>query len=327
MALSTQKRTYLDFEEPIAELEGQIESLKQSKVGSAVDISKEIELLTTKNEQLTKSIYAKLSAWQINKVARHPNRPYTMDYVNAIFTDFQELHGDRHFADDRSIVGGLARFHGQSCMVIGQQKGRDTKERTMRNFGMSSPEGYRKALRLMKLAEKFNLPIFTFVDTPGAYPGVGAEERNQSEAIGRNIFEMSMLKVPVLTTIIGEGGSGGALGLSVCDHLAMLQYSVYSVISPEGCASILWKTAEKAPEAAEALCLTADKLLPLGLVDSILEEPLGGAHRNAEQIAATVDAHLQQVLKELQAMSLDELLDRRYKRLMSYGRFQDDGKK
>lgn len=327
MALSTQKRTYLDFEEPIAELEGQIESLKQSKVGSAVDISKEIELLTTKNEQLTKSIYAKLSAWQINKVARHPNRPYTMDYVNAIFTDFQELHGDRHFADDRSIVGGLARFHGQSCMVIGQQKGRDTKERTMRNFGMSSPEGYRKALRLMKLAEKFNLPIFTFVDTPGAYPGVGAEERNQSEAIGRNIFEMSMLKVPVLTTIIGEGGSGGALGLSVCDHLAMLQYSVYSVISPEGCASILWKTAEKAPEAAEALCLTAEKLLPLGLVDSILEEPLGGAHRNAEQMAATVDAHLQQVLKELQAMSLDELLDRRYKRLMSYGRFQDDGKK
>lgn len=327
MALNTQKRTYLDFEEPIAELEGQIESLKQSKVGSAVDISKEIEQLTSKNEQLTKNIYTKLTAWEINKVARHPNRPYTMDYVNALFTDFQEMHGDRHYADDLSIVGGLARFNGQACMVIGQQKGRDTKERAMRNFGMSNPEGYRKALRLMKLADKFSLPIFTFVDTPGAYPGIGAEERNQSEAIGRNIYEMSVLKVPVITTIIGEGGSGGALGLSVCDHLAMLQYSVYSVISPEGCASILWKTSEKAPQAAEALCNTAEKLQPLGLVDAILEEPLGAAHRNPEQMATTVGAHLQQVLEELQAMSLEALLERRYQRLMSYGRFQDAAKK
>jgi len=327
MALNTQKRTYLDFEEPIAELEGQIESLKQSKVGSAVDISKEIEQLTSKNEQLTKNIYTKLTAWEINKVARHPNRPYTMDYVNTLFTDFQEMHGDRHYADDLSIVGGLARFNGQACMVIGQQKGRDTKERAMRNFGMSNPEGYRKALRLMKLADKFSLPIFTFVDTPGAYPGIGAEERNQSEAIGRNIYEMSVLKVPVITTIIGEGGSGGALGLSVCDHLAMLQYSVYSVISPEGCASILWKTSEKAPQAAEALCNTAEKLQPLGLVDAILEEPLGAAHRNPEQMATTVGAHLQQVLEELQAMSLEALLERRYQRLMSYGRFQDAAKK
>ncbi|MGL4668313.1 MAG: acetyl-CoA carboxylase carboxyltransferase subunit alpha [Saezia sp.] len=327
MALITQKRTYLDFEAPIAEMEGQIEDLKLSKIGSVVDISKEIEQLSKKTEQLTKSIYSKLTAWEINKVARHANRPYTMDYVNAIFTDFQEMHGDRHYADDLSIVGGLARFHGKACMVIGQQKGRDTKERAMRNFGMSSPEGYRKALRLMKLAEKFSLPIFTFVDTPGAYPGVGAEERNQSEAIGRNIYEMSLLKVPVMTTIIGEGGSGGALGLSVCDYLTMLQYSVYSVISPEGCASILWKTSDKAPEAAEALCLTAAKLKPLGLIDSILDEPLGAAHRNPEQMAATLDAHLQRVLKELEAMSLDDLLARRYERLMSYGRFQDVGKK
>lgn len=327
MNTNSQKRTYLDFEEPIAELEGQIESLKQSKVGSAVDISKEIEQLTKKNEQLTKNIYSKLTAWEVNKVARHPNRPYALDYINAIFTDFVEMHGDRHYADDLSIVGGLARFHGQACMVIGQQKGRDTKERAMRNFGMSNPEGYRKALRLMKLAEKFNLPIFTFVDTPGAYPGVGAEERNQSEAIGRNIYEMSLLQVPVITTIIGEGGSGGALGLSVCDHLGMLQYSVYSVISPEGCASILWKTSEKAPQAAEALCGTADKLMPLGLIDSILEEPLGAAHRDAPKMIATVDAHLQTVLKELKAMSLEDLLARRYQRLMSYGRFQDEGKK
>lgn len=321
------KKTFLDFEQPIAVLEGKIEELRQVQSGSAVNISEEIQQLSKKSQQLTKDIYSKLTAWQINKIARHPDRPYTLDYVRFLFTDFQELHGDRHFADDLSIVGGLARFNGQACMVIGHQKGRDTKERTMRNFGMSRPEGYRKALRLMKLAEKFGLPVFTFVDTPGAYPGVGAEERSQSEAIGRNIFEMAQLEVPIITTIIGEGGSGGALAISVCDQLIMLQYSVYSVISPEGCASILWKTADNAPQAAEALCITANKLQPLGLVDTIIEEPLGGAHRDPQAMANALKEGLADALRQLQNLDTEALLNRRYERLMSYGRFKDTLKK
>ncbi|HET6786705.1 MAG TPA: acetyl-CoA carboxylase carboxyltransferase subunit alpha, partial [Aquabacterium sp.] len=277
------KRHFLEFEQLIAELETKIEELRYVQSESAVDISEEIDRLSKKSTQLTKDIYANLSPWQVTQIARHPQRPYTLDYVNELFTDFQEMHGDRHFSDDLSIVGGLARFNGQACMVLGHQKGRDTKERAARNFGMSRPEGYRKALRLMKTAEKFGLPVFTFVDTPGAYPGIGAEERNQSEAIGRNIFEMARLEVPIITTIIGEGGSGGALAISVADQVLMLQYSVYSVISPEGCASILWKTSDKASDAAEALGITAHRLKALGLVDKIISEPVGGAHRDHKQ--------------------------------------------
>ncbi|MFZ5541061.1 MAG: acetyl-CoA carboxylase carboxyltransferase subunit alpha, partial [Pseudomonadota bacterium] len=264
------KTTFLDFEQPIAELETKIEELRFVQDDSAVDISEEIERLQKKSQALLKDIYAKLTPWQVAQLARHPQRPYTLDYVNDIFTDFHELHGDRHFADDLSIVGGMARFNGQPVMVLGHQKGRDTKERTLRNFGMTKPEGYRKALRLMKLAEKFGLPIFTFVDTPGAYPGIDAEERGQSEAIGHNLYAMSQLKVPIIATIIGEGGSGGALAIAVADHVLMLQYATYSVISPEGCASILWKSATKAPEAAEALGLTAHRLKALGLIDKIV---------------------------------------------------------
>ncbi|TXC66115.1 acetyl-CoA carboxylase carboxyltransferase subunit alpha [Piscinibacter aquaticus] len=267
------KRHFLEFEQPVAELESKIEELRYVQSESAVDISEEIDRLSKKSLQLTKDIYANLTPWQVTQIARHPQRPYTLDYVAEIFTDFQELHGDRHYADDLSIVGGLARFNGQPCMVLGHQKGRDTKERAARNFGMSRPEGYRKALRLMKLAEKFGLPVFTFVDTPGAYPGIGAEERGQSEAIGRNIFEMAQLEVPIICTIIGEGGSGGALAISVGDQTLMLQYSIYSVISPEGCASILWKTAERASDAAEALGVTAHRLKALQLVDKIVNEP------------------------------------------------------
>ncbi|MCX7742141.1 MAG: acetyl-CoA carboxylase carboxyltransferase subunit alpha, partial [Tepidimonas sp.] len=270
------KRHFLDFEQPIAELEAKIDELRYVQNESAVDISEEIERLSQKSLQLTKDIYSKLTPWQVTKIARHSDRPYTLDYVREIFTHWTELHGDRHFADDASIVAGLARFNGQPCAVVGHQKGRDTKERALRNFGMTKPEGYRKALRVMKLAEKFRLPIFTFVDTPGAYPGIDAEERNQSEAIGRNIFEMAQLEVPIISTIIGEGGSGGALAIAVADQVLMLQYAVYSVISPEGCASILWKTADKAPEAAEALGITAHRLKALGLVDKIVNEPVGG---------------------------------------------------
>ena len=264
-----------------------------------------------------------MTPWQITKIARHPERPYTLDYVNELFTDFVELHGDRHFADDLSIVGGLARFNGNACMVLGQQKGRDTKERGLRNFGMSKPEGYRKALRLMKTAEKFKLPVFTFVDTPGAYPGIDAEERGQSEAIGRNIFEMAQLEVPIITTIIGEGGSGGALAISVADQVLMLQYSVYSVISPEGCASILWKTAERAEDAAEALGITAHRLKALGLVDKIVSEPVGGAHRDPKQMAAFLKRALNDAWRQLADLKPKELQDRRYERLNSYGRFND----
>ena len=317
------KRTFLDFEQPVAELEAKIEELRYVQSESAVDITDEIEQLTKKSQQLTKDIYSDLSPWQVTKISRHPERPYTLDYIGAIFTDFVELHGDRHFADDQSIVGGLARFNGQACMVLGHQKGRDTKERALRNFGMSKPEGYRKALRLMKTAEKFKLPVFTFVDTPGAYPGIDAEERGQSEAIGRNIFEMAQLEVPIIATIIGEGGSGGALAISVADQVLMLQYSVYSVISPEGCASILWKTGEKAELAAEALGITAHRLKALNLVDKIVNEPVGGAHRDPDQMAAFLKRALADAWRQVADLKVKELLDRRYERLQSYGRFTD----
>ena len=317
------KKHFLDFEQPVAELETKIEELRYVQNESAVDISDEIERLSKKSLQLTKDIYSSLTPWQVTQIARHPQRPYTLDYVNEIFTEFQELHGDRHFADDQSIVGGLARFNGQACMVLGHQKGRDTRERGQRNFGMSRPEGYRKALRLMKLAEKFDLPIFTFVDTPGAYPGIGAEERGQSEAIGRYIFEMAQLEVPIIVTIIGEGGSGGALAISVGDQLLMLQYSSYSVISPEGCASILWKTSERASDAAEALGITALRLKALGLVDKIVNEPVGGGHRDIKQMAAQLKRALSDALRQVSDLSTKELLNRRYERLQSYGRFTD----
>ncbi len=317
------KRHFLDFEQPVAELESKIEELRYVQSESAVDISEEIDRLSKKSLQLTKDIYASLTPWQVTQIARHPQRPYTLDYIAEIFTDFQELHGDRHFADDLSIVGGLARFNGQPCMVLGHQKGRDTKERGARNFGMSRPEGYRKALRLMKLAEKFGLPVFTFVDTPGAYPGIGAEERGQSEAIGRNIFEMAQLEVPIICTIIGEGGSGGALAISVGDQTLMLQYSIYSVISPEGCASILWKTAERASDAAEALGVTAHRLKALQLIDKIVNEPVGGGHRDTKQMASFLKRALSDALRQVADLKPKELLQRRYERLQAYGRFGD----
>ena len=317
------KKTFLDFEQPIAELEGKIEELRYVQTESAVDISEEIDQLSKKSQQLTKDIYSDLTPWQITKIARHPERPYTLDYINEIFTDFIELHGDRHFADDLSIIGGLARFNGNACMVLGHQKGRDTKERGLRNFGMTRPEGYRKALRLMKTAEKFKLPVFTFVDTPGAYPGIDAEERGQSEAIGRNIYEMAQLEVPIITTVIGEGGSGGALAISVADQVLMLQYSIYSVISPEGCASILWKTSDKAQEAADAMGITAHRLKALGLIDKIVNEPVGGAHRDARQMGAFLKRALNDAWRQLSDLKVRELLDRRYERLQSYGRYTD----
>jgi len=317
------KITFLSFEQPIAELESKIEELRFVQEDSAVDISEEIDRLSQKSQQLTKDLYAKLTPWQVSQIARHPQRPYTMDYVNEIFTDFHELHGDRTYADDQSIVGGLARFNGQSCMVIGHQKGRDTKERAMRNFGMPKPEGYRKALRLMKLAEKFNLPVFTFVDTPGAFPGIDAEERGQSEAIGHNLYAMAELKVPLIATIIGEGGSGGALAIAVGDSVLMLQYSTYSVISPEGCASILWKTADRASDAAEALGLTAHRLKALNLIDKIINEPLGGAHRDPKQMAVLLKRALADSLRQVQGLKTKELLAARHEKLMSYGKFKE----
>ena len=317
------KRHFLEFEQPVADLETKIEELRYVQSESAVDISEEIDRLSQKSVQLTKDIYSSLSPWQVTQISRHPQRPYTLDYVNEVFTDFQELHGDRHFADDLSMVGGMARFNGQACMVIGHQKGRDTKERGLRNFGMSRPEGYRKALRLLKLAEKFGLPVFTFVDTPGAYPGIGAEERGQSEAIGRNIFEMAQLEVPIICTIIGEGGSGGALAISVGDQMLMLQYSIYSVISPEGCASILWKTAERASDAADALGITAHRLKSLGLVDKIVNEPVGGAHRDPKQMSAYLKRALNDALRQVSDLKPKELVQRRYDRLQAYGRFND----
>ncbi|UOO75925.1 acetyl-CoA carboxylase carboxyltransferase subunit alpha [Neisseria sp. Dent CA1/247] len=315
------KPVFLDFEQPIAELTKKIDELRFVQGGSAVDISEEIVRLQKKSADLTKSIFSKLTPAQVSQVSRHPQRPYTLDYINAIFTDFEELHGDRHYADDHAIIGGLARFNGQSVVVIGHQKGRDTKEKIRRNFGMPRPEGYRKALRLMQMAEKFHLPVMTFVDTPGAYPGIGAEERNQSEAIGRNLYELTKLHVPVLCTIIGEGGSGGALAIAVGDYVNMLQYSTYSVISPEGCASILWKTAEKAADAAQALGITAKRLADLNLIDRVIEEPLGGAHRDHEEMAKRVKDVLTDQLRTAQDMPMADLLTRRFDRIMSYGQF------
>ncbi len=317
------KTTFLDFEQPIAELEAKIRELRFGQDDSGVDIPEEVAPLEQKNYGLTKDIYAKLSPWQCALVARHPQRPYTLDYVGHIFTDFEELHGDRSFADDKAIVGGLARFNGQPCMVIGHQKGRDTKEKIFRNFGMPRPEGYRKALRMMRLAEKFGLPVFTFVDTPGAYPGIDAEERGQSEAIGHNLFEMTELKVPLICTIIGEGGSGGALAIAVGDQLLMLQYSTYSVISPEGCASILWKSADRAPDAAETMGITAGRLKSLGLVDKVISEPVGGAHRDHRAMAQSLKRALQDALRQVSDLSTSELLERRFERLMSYGKFKE----
>ena len=317
------KTTFLEFEQPIAELEGRIESLRFVQDDSAVDIAEEIDRLQRKGQTLIKDTYAKLSPWQIVQVSRHMQRPYTLDYVQSIFTDWHELHGDRTFADDAAIVGGLARFNGQSVMVIGHQKGRDTKDRGYRNFGMPKPEGYRKALRLMKLAEKFEIPIFTFVDTPGAYPGIDAEERGQSEAIGRNLMEMAQLKVPIIATIIGEGGSGGALAIGVGDIVLMLQYATYSVITPEGCASILWKTADKAPEAAETLGISAHRLKALGLIDRIVNEPLGGAHRDPAQMGQLLKRALADALRQFQAVKPAELVKQRYDRLMAYGKFKE----
>jgi acetyl-CoA carboxylase carboxyl transferase subunit alpha len=317
------KTTFLDFEQPIAELEGKIEELRYVQDDSALDISEEIARLQKKSQALTKDVYGKLTAWQIAQVARHPQRPYTLDYANAVFDGFEELHGDRAFADDAAIVGGLARFNGESCMVIGHQKGRDTKEKIHRNFGMPKPEGYRKALRLMKLAEKFGVPVFTFIDTPGAYPGVGAEERGQSEAIGRNLYAMAELRVPVVCTVVGEGGSGGALAIAVGDTTLMLQYSTYSVISPEGCASILWKSADYAAEAAETLGITATRLKALGLIDKIVHEPLGGAHRDHEAMMQSLKKALQDSWRQLRDKPLDELLQARFGKLISYGKFKE----
>jgi len=317
------KITFLDFESAIAELEEKIEQLREMQDGSTLDIADEIANLSKKSESLTKEVYSKLNAWQISQVSRHPQRPYTLDYIEHLFTDFEELHGDRNFADDKAIIGGLARFNGQSVMVIGHQKGRDTKEKILRNFGMPRPEGYRKAMRLMHLAEKFGIPVMTFIDTPGAYPGVGAEERGQSEAIGRNLYEMAELKVPVICTVIGEGGSGGALAVAVGDSLMMLQYSTYAVISPEGCASILWKSAAKASEAAETLGITATRLKSLGLVDKIISEPLGGAHRDYAVTMRNVKKALQDALKVAQSKPTQTLLQDRFNRLMSYGKFKE----
>ncbi len=310
---------FLEFEQPIAELEAKIEELRLVGDDNEINIGEEIARLEAKSRTLTEQIFSNLSPWQVSQLARHPQRPYTLDYLERIFTDFQELHGDRAFADDRAIVGGLARLDGRPVMVIGHQKGRDTREKVQRNFGMPRPEGYRKAMRLMQMAERFGLPVLTFIDTPGAYPGVGAEERGQSEAIARNLFVMAGLKTPIVCTVIGEGGSGGALAIGVGDRVMMLQYSTYSVISPEGCASILWKSAEKAPEAAEAMGITAERLRELGLVDEVIPEPLGGAHRDVDAIAQSLKFALKEALERLDSVPPDKLLDSRYQRLMGFG--------
>lgn len=313
---------FLDFEQPIAELQAKIEELRY--VGDAeINLSEEVSRLEEKVISLTRSIFSKLTPRQISQLARHPKRPYTLDLIKYLFTDFKELHGDRAFADDRAIVGGIARFRGQPVMVIGHQKGRDTKENILRNFGMPRPEGYRKALRLMRLAEKFHLPVITFIDTPGAYPGIGAEERGQSEAIARNLYEMAKLRTPILCTVVGEGGSGGALAIGVGDRVMMLQYATYSVISPEGCASILWKSAEKAADAADAMGITADRLKALGLIDQIIPEPLGGAHRDMEATARAIGEAIEANLRDLNAIKMDALLDKRYQRIMGFGQFEE----
>ncbi len=314
---------FLDFERPIAELEAKIEELRHLTGDNELNIGDEISRLEEKSNSLTESIFSSLSVWQVAQLARHPQRPYTLDYIERIFTDFEELHGDRAYADDHAIVGGIARLEEQPVVVIGHQKGRDTKEKIRRNFGMPRPEGYRKAKRLMEMAERFNMPLLTFIDTPGAYPGVDAEERGQSEAIATNLKMMSQLDTPIICTVIGEGGSGGALAIGVGDRLLMLQYSTYSVISPEGCATILWKSADKASEAAEAMGLTADRLKVLGFVDQIIDEPLGSAYRNFDAIAQNLKTALLEKLEELKAKSSEELLDERYKRLMSYGQFKE----
>jgi acetyl-CoA carboxylase carboxyl transferase subunit alpha len=314
---------YLEFEQPIVELDEKIDELQNVTEGGDINIEEAINSLCAERKGMIERIFSDLSEWQISQMARHPQRPYTLDYINHVFTDFQELHGDRTYADDYAMIGGLARLEGRPVMVIGQQKGRDTKEKIKRNFGMPRPEGYRKALRLMKLAEKFNLPVITFIDTPGAYPGIGAEERGQSEAIARNLQEMAELKVPIICTVIGEGGSGGALAIGVGDRLFMLSFSTYSVISPEGCATILWKSAEKAEDAAKAMGITADRLEELNLVDEVIEEPLGGAHRDVKEMAQSLQNTLSKALNELDQLSVTELLDKRYARLMSYGEFKE----
>ena len=314
---------FLEFEQPIAELEAKIEELRHVGSDAEVNISEEIIRLQAKSQELTGSIFSNLNPWQISQMSRHPLRPYVLDYIKRIFTDFQELHGDRHHADDAAIVGGIARIDNKPVMVIGQQKGRDTKEKLKRNFAMPRPEGYRKALRLMELAERFRLPILTFIDTPGAYPGIGAEERNQSEAIARNLFVMSQLKTPIICTVIGEGGSGGALAIGVGDRVLMLQYGTYSVISPEGCSTILWKSAEKAEDAAVAMGVTSDRLKELNLIDQIVNEPLGGAHRDVDAMANNLKNALLENLEVLESISLDKLLDNRYERLMQYGNFEE----
>ncbi|MGD8569636.1 MAG: acetyl-CoA carboxylase carboxyltransferase subunit alpha [Gammaproteobacteria bacterium] len=314
---------FLDFEQPIAELEAKIEELRYVGNDNEINISEEITKLQEKSRALTESIFANLSSWQISQLARHPQRPYMLDYVQRIFTDFEELHGDRAFADDPAIVGGIARLDGNPVMLVGQQKGRDTNEKVRRNFGMPRPEGYRKAMRLMQMAERFKMPIFTFIDTPGAYPGIDAEERGQSEAIARNLFVMAQLKTPIICTVIGEGGSGGALAIGVGDRIAMLQYSTYSVISPEGCSSILWKSADNAADAAEAMGITSTRLKELGLIDRIVPEPLGGAHRDADTMAKSIKSFLQESLETFANTAFDKLLEQRYERLMSYGNFAD----
>ncbi|MBE7927038.1 MULTISPECIES: acetyl-CoA carboxylase carboxyltransferase subunit alpha [Pseudomonadaceae] len=310
---------FLDFEQPIADLQAKIEELRLVGNDNSLNIGEEITRLQDKSESLTESIFGNLTSWQIARLARHPQRPYTLDYIKHLFTEFEELHGDRHFSDDAAIVGGTARLNGEPVMIIGHQKGREVREKVRRNFGMPRPEGYRKACRLMELAERFKMPILTFIDTPGAYPGIDAEERNQSEAIAWNLRVMSRLKTPIIATVIGEGGSGGALAIGVCDQLNMLQYSTYAVISPEGCASILWRTAEKAPEAAEAMGVTAERLKDLGIVDQVIPEPLGGAHRNPAVTAASIREALTSQLDMLKRFDTDALLARRYERLMSYG--------
>lgn len=314
---------FLEFERPIAELEAKIEELRYVSTGSDINISDEIMRLQAKCKDLTRSIFSSLTAWQIVQLARHPQRPYLLDYVKRIFTDFEELHGDRLFGDDSALIGGIARFKGRPVMIIGHQKGRDTKEKLRRNFAMPRPEGYRKALRLLELAARFKLPVLTFIDTPGAYPGVDAEERGQSEAIARNLYVMAGLKTPIVCTVIGEGGSGGALAIGVGDQVCMLEYSVYSVISPEGCASILWKSVDRAPDAAEAMNMTARRLKELGLVDILIPEPLGGAHRDVEATANNLSLVLEEILKQLDKLSIEEILEHRYQRFMQFGQFEE----
>ncbi len=314
---------FLEFEQPIAELQAKISELRYITDDSDINISQEIQTLEKKAESLTSSIFSRLSAWQICQLSRHPNRPYTLDYIERIFSDFEPLHGDRSYSDDYPIIGGVARLEGKPVMIIGQQKGRDTREKIKRNFGMPRPEGYRKARRLMKMAEKFKMPLITLIDTPGAYPGIGAEERGQSEAIAKNLYTLAELKTPIICTIIGEGGSGGALAICIGDRINMLQYSTYSVISPEGCASILWKSADKASQAAEAMGITAHRLLSLDLIDNVIQEPLGGAHRNYDQIANSLKQILIENLETLESVTIDKLLDQRYQKLMAFGQYRE----